>query len=117
MAAVIIGVDPHKGSHTAVAIGPAEEPMGELRVRACTAQAERMLAWAVAWHLWFRDRPADQPANLTEDFPELAKDFMLPVELSHVTQHQFSSVLRISGLVDMWLHYDVSLAPCLTDGA
>src|ERR1700751_5207379 len=49
MAAVIIGVDPHKGSHTAVAIGPAEEPMGELRVRACTAQAERMLAWAVAW--------------------------------------------------------------------
>ena len=34
MAAVMIGVDPHKGSHTAVAIGPAEEPLGELRVRA-----------------------------------------------------------------------------------
>jgi transposase len=49
MAAVMIGVDPHKGSHTAVAIGPAEEPMGELRVRACTAQAERLVAWAVAW--------------------------------------------------------------------
>ena len=49
MAAVMIGVDPHKGSHTAVAIGPAEEPLGELRVRACTAQAERLLAWAVAW--------------------------------------------------------------------
>ena len=49
MAAVMIGVDPHKGSHTAVAIGPAEEPMGQLRVRACTAQAERLVAWAVAW--------------------------------------------------------------------
>jgi transposase len=49
MAAVMIGVDPHKGSHTAVAIGAAEEPLGELRVRASAAQAERLLAWAEAW--------------------------------------------------------------------
>ena len=49
MAAVMIGVDPHKGSHTAVAISPAEEPLGELRVRACAAQAQRLLAWAAAW--------------------------------------------------------------------
>ena len=46
MVAVIIGVDPHKGSHTAVAIGMAEEPLGELRVRASAAQAQRLLAWA-----------------------------------------------------------------------
>jgi len=49
MAAVMIGVDPHKTSHTAVTISAAEEPLGELRVRACTAQAERLLAWAAAW--------------------------------------------------------------------
>ena len=49
MAAVMIGVDPHKASHTAVVIGAAEEPLGELRVRACAAQAERLLAWAAAW--------------------------------------------------------------------
>jgi transposase len=49
MAAVMIGVDPHKGSHTAVAIGPAEEPLGEVRVRASAAQAERLLAWAADW--------------------------------------------------------------------
>ena len=49
MTAVMIGVDPHKGSHTAVAIGPAEEPLGELRVRASAAQAEQLLAWAAAW--------------------------------------------------------------------
>jgi transposase len=49
MVAVMIGVDPHKASHTAVAIGAAEEPLGELRVRACVAQAERLLAWAAAW--------------------------------------------------------------------
>jgi transposase len=49
MAAVMIGVDPHKGSHTAVAIGVAEEALGELRVRASALQAERLLAWAQAW--------------------------------------------------------------------
>ena len=49
MATVMIGVDPHKGSHTAVAIGPAEEPLGELRVRASAAQAERLVAWAADW--------------------------------------------------------------------
>ena len=49
MAEVMIGIDPHKGSHTAVAIGVGEEPLGELRVRACPSQAEQLLAWAVAW--------------------------------------------------------------------
>jgi transposase len=49
MAAVMIGVDPHKGSHTAVAIGASEELLGQLRVRACAAQAQRLLAWAKAW--------------------------------------------------------------------
>ena len=49
MTAVMIGVDPHKGSHTAVVIAPAEEPLGELRVRASAGQAEKLVAWAVDW--------------------------------------------------------------------
>ena len=49
MTAVMIGVDPHKGSHTAVVIGPAEEPLGELRVRASAGQAEKLVAWAADW--------------------------------------------------------------------
>jgi transposase len=49
MTAVMIGVDPHKGSHTAVAIGAAEEPLGRLRVRASAAQADKLAAWAAAW--------------------------------------------------------------------
>jgi hypothetical protein len=32
-----------------VAIGTAAEPLGELRVRVSAAQAQRLLAWAVAW--------------------------------------------------------------------
>ena len=47
MAEVMIGIDPHKSSHTAVAIGPAEEPLGELRVRACASQAES--CWRGRW--------------------------------------------------------------------
>lgn len=49
MAVVMIGIDPHKGSHTAVAISVAEEPLGEVRVRSPAVQAQRLLAWAQAW--------------------------------------------------------------------
>ena len=49
MTAVMIGVDPHKGSHTAVAISAAEEPLGDLRVRAGAAQTGTLVAWAAAW--------------------------------------------------------------------
>jgi transposase len=49
MAAVMIGVDPHKGSHTAVVIDQAEAVLGQLRVRAGEVQADRLLVWAAAW--------------------------------------------------------------------
>jgi transposase len=49
MMAVMIGVDPHKASHTAVAIGPAEEPLGKLRVEASERQAAELLGWASEW--------------------------------------------------------------------
>lgn len=47
--AVMIGIDPHKGSHTAVAVGAAGEPLGKLRVRACPDQAGKLVARAQAW--------------------------------------------------------------------
>src|SRR6202158_6265465 len=49
MSAVMIGIDPHKGSHTAVAISGAEEPLGELRVAANADQAGMLAGWAAAW--------------------------------------------------------------------
>ena len=45
----MIGIDPHKGSHTAVAIDAGEVPLGRVRVRACPDQAGQLLAWARAW--------------------------------------------------------------------
>lgn len=43
---VIIGVDPHKASHTAVAIGSDESELANIRVRATRQQVARLLAWA-----------------------------------------------------------------------
>jgi transposase len=46
---VLIGVDPHKGSHTAVAIDGDEKQLAMLRVRATKAQCDQLLAWATAF--------------------------------------------------------------------
>ena len=46
MTAVMIGVDPHKSSHTAVGISADEHLLGKIQVRACPGQAEQLVAWA-----------------------------------------------------------------------
>ena len=43
---VLIGIDPHKGSHTAVAIDGHEERLGELRVRSSNQQCDQLREWA-----------------------------------------------------------------------
>ena len=43
---VIIGVDPHKASHTAVAIGDDESELGTIKVRSTRRQVPQLLAWA-----------------------------------------------------------------------
>lgn len=53
------------------------------------------------------ESPAGKPADIFVDFPELASSFGLPPQLDIVKQKMHSSVLRISGPVIMWLHYDV----------
>ena len=43
---VIIGVDPHKATHTAVAIDGDERPLARLQLVADRCQTQRLLAWA-----------------------------------------------------------------------
>ena len=57
-----------------------------------------------------KDKPSGKPALIESDFPELKADFALPAELEYVVDNMHSSVLRISGPVNMWLHYDVSVS-------
>jgi transposase len=47
--AVMIGIDPHKASHTAVALDDSEQFLGELRVRSGANQLERLLGWAAGF--------------------------------------------------------------------
>ncbi len=47
--AVIIGVDPHKASHTAVAIDDKERLLGEVRVRSSADQVTQLRSWAAKW--------------------------------------------------------------------
>jgi hypothetical protein len=43
---VIIGIDPHKATHTAVAVAWDEEDLGTVTVRATRHQTERLIGWA-----------------------------------------------------------------------
>src|SRR5262245_41567225 len=43
---VMIGVDPHKGSHTATMLDRAESELARITVRAGSHQLEQLLAWA-----------------------------------------------------------------------
>ena len=49
MAGVMIGVDPHKGSHTAVVLDAREVVLGQVRVTARTDQLLRLQQWAQPW--------------------------------------------------------------------
>lgn len=46
---VMIGIDPHKGSHTAVAIDRNEQILDEFRVRTSAAQTDRLREWAACF--------------------------------------------------------------------
>jgi transposase len=46
---VVIGVDPHKASHTAGVLDEHEKVLGRLRVAASSVQAEQLRAWAARW--------------------------------------------------------------------
>ena len=45
----VIGVDPHKGSHTAAALSSTEEVIAEVRVYADAKQLDHLLEWAEAF--------------------------------------------------------------------
>ena len=46
---VMIGIDPHKRSHTAVALDEHDEVLDQIRITADPTQVRRLLAWADRW--------------------------------------------------------------------
>ncbi|HET6914687.1 MAG TPA: IS110 family transposase [Acidimicrobiales bacterium] len=45
----MIGIDPHKASHTATVIDSSEKVLDKVRLRANTGQLEQLLGWAQSW--------------------------------------------------------------------
>jgi hypothetical protein len=47
---IVIGVDPHKSTHTATALDSASNSVvGSLRIEASPAEYRRLISWAKAW--------------------------------------------------------------------
>lgn len=46
---VMIGIDPHKRTHTAVALDERDRVLGTLRIDASARQVDQLLTWAAAW--------------------------------------------------------------------
>lgn len=46
---VIIGIDPHKSSHTATALGADLAELATIRVRATQTMVNQLLVWATPW--------------------------------------------------------------------
>ena len=72
----IIGIDPHKGSHTAVAIDGDERRVGELFVCADRRQRERLLCWAAEFEprIWAVEGATGHGALLSQRFRRRGPD-------------------------------------------
>ncbi|UUU36732.1 IS110 family transposase [Streptomyces sp. CA-210063] len=47
---ILLGVDPHKSTHTATAVDPtANRPISTIRIEATLGDYRRLLAWARKW--------------------------------------------------------------------
>ncbi|KAL8800511.1 MAG: hypothetical protein Q9200_007222 [Gallowayella weberi] len=77
-----------------------KKPFGDFVLAACNGSPQYLRSLST-------ERPTEEPARFCDDFPGLRDQFHLPPQLQTVDRNQHSSPLRISGPVNMWLHYDV----------
>src|SRR5919199_573569 len=65
---VIIGVDPHKASHTAAALGPRRQVLAHLCIRSDRAGYRQLRRWSARWpqRLWAVENIAGLGSSLTQ---------------------------------------------------
>jgi transposase len=81
----IIGIDPHKGSHTAAVIDRDEQLVGELSVQADRRQGDRLLRWAASFapRLWAVEGASGHGALLAQQLVASGEDVVdVPAALS-----------------------------------
>ncbi|KAL8769475.1 MAG: hypothetical protein Q9209_004536 [Squamulea sp. 1 TL-2023] len=77
-----------------------KKPFGEFLQEACDGSPQYLRSLN-------SEKPVEEPARFYDDFPGLQEQFRLPQQLETVVRNEHSSPLRISGPVNMWLHYDI----------
>jgi len=89
MGPTVIGVDPHKRSHTAVVLDEDEEIAAQLRVVADRRQVERLLAWATDWpeRIWAVENANGLGRLLSQQLVMAGEQVVdVPASLSHRTR-------------------------------
>jgi transposase len=89
MGCKVIGIDPHKRSHTAVVLDDNEEIAAQLRVAADRRQVERLLAWATDWpeRIWAVENVNGLGRLLSQQLVMAGEQVVdVPASLSHRTR-------------------------------
>ncbi len=89
MPTTIIGVDPHKRSHTAVVLDTSELIDAQLLVPADRRQVDRLLAWANPWpqRIWAIENVHGVGKLLTQQLLRRGEQVVdVPTTLSHRTR-------------------------------
>jgi transposase len=85
----VIGIDPHKRSHTAVVLDQDEEIAAQLRVAADRRQTDRLLAWANEWptRIWAIENVNGLGRLLSQQLVLAGEQVVdVPASLSHRTR-------------------------------
>jgi transposase len=89
MGVKVIGVDPHKRSHTAVVLDEDEEIAAQLRVAADRRQVDRLLEWAEGWpqRIWAVENVNGLGRLLSQQLVMAGEQVVdVPASLSHRTR-------------------------------
>ena len=89
MGCKVIGIDPHKRSHTAVVLDDNEEIAAQLRVSADRRQVERLVAWADDWpeRIWAVENVNGLGRLLSQQLVMAGEQVVdVPASLSHRTR-------------------------------
>ncbi len=95
MAGVVIGVDPHKGSHTAVALSEAETMLGQVRVSARGDQLDQLRRWAQDWPRMRLLNTGAANKNDPNDARSVAVAALRSRDLGEVSAEDDTVVLRV----------------------
>jgi transposase len=93
----VIGIDPHKRSHTAVVLDEDEEIAAQLRVAADRRQTDRLLAWANEWpqRIWAIENVNGLGRLLSQQLVLAGEQVVdVPASLSHRRSSRASRAAR-----------------------